>query len=815
METEIKTGFEAVRRLVADKALSVQGKERVGEMTFSAHYEQVKEWLEQTAEFAALLHSEEAFPSEGFPDIRKALQRIRPEGTWLDEGELSGVQQVLHCLHEALRFFRTTTGSEEPLRYPQLTKLSAAIPAFPALTRHIEGLLDKNGRIRDDASPELVRLRREIAFTSAGISRSLLSILRSAQAEGWVEKDAAPALRDGRLVIPLAPAYKRKIRGIVHDESATGKTVFIEPEVVVEANNRIRELEGEEKREVIRLLIEVTAEVRPLIEDLFHSLTFLAEIDFIRAKALWAGETGGELPVLGKEAEIDWFHAVHPLLFLSLRRQGREVVPLEIALNGKQRILVISGPNAGGKSVCLKTVGLLQYMLQCGMLIPVHANSRAGIFSRILIDIGDEQSIENDLSTYSSHLANMKRFLRLSSETTLLLIDEFGSGTEPRIGGAIAETLLDRFNRRGSFGLITTHYTNLKHFAEETQGIVNGAMLYDRHRMEPLFRLAIGNPGSSFAIEIARRMGLPEDVIADASAKVGEDYVDMDKYLQDIVRDKRYWENKRQEVRRLEKELETLTARYEQDIDDLERQRKEILHQAREEAARTIAAANARIEHTICEIREAQAERERTKELRKQLAGPLPSSGLSATPLPHHKKKKPHSERFVEAAPLQDIPLQKEGMAVGQYVRLSGQTVAGKILGIYGKKALVAFGNLKSFVPLARLEKARKAEAPAITPQMFTSGSRPLETMHERRLHFRQELDLHGLRAEEARKEIIRYIDDAILLGARQVYLIHGTGDGVLRQVVRDHLDDNPAVRRYTDGHPDHGGAGVTVVEFR
>jgi DNA mismatch repair protein MutS2 len=783
-------------------------------MTFSSNYEQVKEWLEQTAECATLIRLGDTFPSEGFPDIRRVLERIHPEGTWLDEGELSDLQQVLHCLHETLRFFRTV-GDEGRVSCPRLIKLSATIPAFPSLSRHMESLLDKNGKMRDEASPELARIRRELAVTAVGISRSLLSILRSAQAEGWVEKDAVPTLRDGRLVIPLAPAYKRKIRGIVHDESATGKTVFIEPDVVVEANNRIRELEGEEKREIIRLLITLTAEIRPLVEELLNSLAFLAEIDFIRAKALWANETGGELPVLGKEAEIDWFHAVHPLLYLSLRRQGREVVPIEISLNAKQRILVISGPNAGGKSVCLKTVGLLQYMLQCGMLIPVHANSRAGIFSRILIDIGDSQSIENDLSTYSSHLANMKRFLRLCSETTLLLIDEFGSGTEPRIGGAIAETLLDRFNRRGSFGVITTHYTNLKHFAEATEGIANGAMLYDRHRMEPLFHLAIGNPGSSFAIEIARRMGLPEDVIADASGKVGEDYVDMDRYLQDIVRDKRYWENKRQEVRRLEKDLETLTTRYEQDIDDLERQRKSILGEAHEEAVRTIATANARIEQTIREIREAQAEKERTKELRRQLEGEnffTPTPDFS--PLHRHKKKKIHGKQLVDTTPVPTVPVTGEGMAVGQYVRLRGQTVAGKILSIQGEKALVAFGDIKSLLPFTRLEKSRKAEAPAVVPSMFSSGSRPLEAMHERRLRFRQELDLHGLHAEEAKEVITRYIDDAILLGARQVYLIHGTGNGVLRRIVKEQLDDNPAIRRCTEGHPDYGGAGVTVVEF-
>ncbi|MDR2791761.1 MAG: Smr/MutS family protein [Tannerellaceae bacterium] len=806
-ETEAKVGFEAVRQMVADRCLSVQGRERVSEMVFLTDYDRIRERLEQTAEFVGILHSGAAFPSEGFPDVRQALHRIRPEGTWLDEGELFGIQRALHCLHETLRFFRSVSTRDTP-RYPRLSVLAEASPDFPQLSQRIAGLLDRTGRVRDDASPELGRIRRELTVTAAGISRSLLSILRSAQAEGWVDRDAAPALRDGRLVIPVSPTYKRRIRGIVHDESATGKTVFIEPEVVVEANNRIRELEGEEKREIIRLLTDLTVELRPLTADMLAGFAFLGEMDFIRAKAVWAVETGGEMPVLERKAEIDWIHAVHPLLFLSLRKQGRRVVPLDITLNDKQRILVISGPNAGGKSVCLKTVGLLQYMLQCGLPIPVAANSHAGVFSRILIDIGDEQSIENDLSTYSSHLSNMKRFLRLCGETTLLLIDEFGTGTEPHIGGAIAEALLDRFNRRGSFGIITTHYTNLKQFAESAEGIVNGAMLYDRQRMEPLFRLDIGNPGSSFAIEIARRMGLPEDVIAEASAKVGTDYVDMDKYLQDIVRDKRYWENKRQDIRHKEKHLESISARYEQDLATLERERKEILRTANEEAARTIAAANARIEQTIREIRESQADKERTKELRRRLSEQSPSSAISAAlqRRPYAPLRKKEKERPAERVSPLPLPAaeREQGQVAGRYVRLRGQTVVGKVLSVQGQKAVVAFGDIKGTVPLSHLEEAKK---PA-------RSAPPNTVIYERRLHFRQELDLHGVRAAEALKTTIQYIDDAILLGVPRVRIIHGTGSGVLRQVVRDYLASVSAVRRYGDEDFDLGGPGATVVDF-
>ena len=452
----------------------------------------------------------------------------------------------------------------------------------------------------------------------SGISRSLQSILRAAQSEGVIDKDITPTMRDGRLMIPVAPAFKRKIKGIVHDESASGKTVFIEPEVVVEANNRIRELEGDERREIMKILTEFTNFIRPLIPDILQSYEFLAEIDFIRAKALFAKQINGIKPVIEDKQQIDWIHAAHPLLFLSLQKQNKQIVPLDILLEEKKRLLIISGPNAGGKSVCLKTVGLLQYMLQCGLLIPVYESSKTGLFENMFIDIGDEQSIENDLSTYSSHLTNMKFFVKNCNSKTLILIDEFGSGTEPQIGGAIAEALLDRFNRNHSYGVITTHYQNLKHFAEDTEGIVNGAMLYDRHLMQPLFKLSIGNPGSSSRRDRPEDR-LPEDVIADASANVGSDYINMDKYLQDIVRDKRYWESKRQNIRQQEKKLEDITARYEQDLEAVNKQRKEIMRNAKEEAQRILSEANAKIENTIREIKEAQAEKEQTKLARKAL----------------------------------------------------------------------------------------------------------------------------------------------------------------------------------------------------
>ena len=500
---EQKTGFDKVRRLISDKCLSPLGQERVAEMEFSADYTTVIERLEQTDEFVRILHGEVEFPASFFFDVRYSLKRIRPEGTWLDEKELFDLKRSLQTINDIVRFFRTE--EDEEIAYPALTALAGDILVFPQLIGKIDSILDKFGKVKDNASPTLAQIRKEISSTMSGISRSLQSILRNAQSEGVVDKDVTPTMRDGRLMIPVAPAFKRKIKGIVHDESASGKTVFIEPEVVVEANNRVRELEGDERREIMKILTEFTNIVRPMVPDILQSYEFMADIDFIRAKALFAEQVKGIKPVVENVQQVDWARAVHPLLYLSLQKQNKQVIPLDITLDEKKRILIISGPNAGGKSVCLKTVGLLQYMMQCGLLIPLHESSRTGIFSSIFIDIGDEQSIENDLSTYSSHLTNMKYFVRNCNEKTIILIDEFGSGTEPQIGGAIAEALLDRFNRNRSFGVITTHYQNLKHFAEDTEGIVNGAMLYDRHLMQPLFKLSIGNPGSSFAVEIARK----------------------------------------------------------------------------------------------------------------------------------------------------------------------------------------------------------------------------------------------------------------------------------------------------------------------
>ncbi len=814
---EQKTGFDKVRLLVSDKCLSPLGKERVADMSFSTDFAFISNELDLVDEFVKIQQGETDFPANYFFDVRYSLKRIRPEGTWMDEKELFDLKRSLQTIHDITRFFQPDEDGE--IKYPALTALAGDILVFPQLVGRIDTILDKFGKVKDSASPELQTIRREMTITMSNISRNLQSILRTAQSEGVVDKDVTPTMRDGRLMIPVAPAFKRKIKGIVHDESASGKTVFIEPESVVEANNRIRELEGEEKREIIRILTDFTNFVRPLVPDILQSYEFLADIDFIRAKALFAIEIQGIRPVVEDKQQLDWARAIHPLLYLSLKKQHKEVVPLDIELTAEKRLLIISGPNAGGKSVCLKTVGLLQYMLQCGLLVPMHESSRTGLFEHLFIDIGDEQSIENDLSTYSSHLTHMKYFVRNCNERTILLIDEFGSGTEPQIGGAIAEALLNRFNQHKSFGVITTHYQNLKHFAEDTPGIVNGAMLYDRHLMQPLFKLAIGNPGSSFAIEIARKIGLPEDVIAEATEKVGMDYINMDKYLQDIVRDKRYWESKRQNIHQREKKLEDIIARYEKDLAEVNSQRKEIVREAKAEAARILSEANAKIENTIREIKEAQAEKERTKQARQELQSFKDSVSDAQEEDDKLARKmaklKERAERKKQKQKASAQPeFNRDVIEVGDSVRLKGQTSVGTVLELQEKQATVAFGMIKSTVKLDRLEKVSKNQIKKEIQKSTFVSEQTSEQMHEKRLHFKQEIDVRGMRGDEALQTVTYFIDDAIQVGAQQVRILHGTGTGILRQLIREYLRTVPGVKNFHDEHVQFGGAGITVVEL-
>lgn len=824
---EQKIGFDQIRQLLKDKCLSTLGEERVSEMNFSDQFETVEELLNQVTEFVRIIQEEDNFPDQFFFDVRPSLKRVRVEGMYMDEQELFDLRRSLETIRDIVRFLQRNEEEESDHPYPSLKRLAGDIAVFPQLITKIDGILDKYGKIKDNASTELSRIRRELANTMGSISRSLNSILRNAQSDGYVDKDVTPTMRDGRLVIPVAPGLKRKIKGIVHDESASGKTVFIEPAEVVEANNRIRELEGDERREIIRILTTFSNTLRPSIPEILQSYEFLAEIDFIRAKSYFAIQTSSIKPSLKNEQLLDWTMAVHPLLQLSLAKHGKKVVPLDIELSTKQRILIISGPNAGGKSVCLKTVGLLQYMLQCGMLVPMHERSHAGLFGSIFIDIGDEQSIEDDLSTYSSHLTNMKIMMKSCNERSLILIDEFGGGTEPQIGGAIAEAVLKRFNIKHTFGVITTHYQNLKHFAEDHEGVVNGAMLYDRHLMQALFQLQIGNPGSSFAVEIARKIGLPEDVIADASEIVGSEYINADKYLQDIVRDKRYWEGKRQTIRQRERQMEETIARYQSEMEELQKSRKEIIRQAKEEAERLLQESNARIENTIRTIKEAQAEKEKTRLARQELAE-FRESMDSLTSKEREDKIARKMEKLKEKQnrkkeKKQNVPKEQQAaqqtpqvapITEGCPVRIKGQSSVGEVLEINGKNAVVAFGSIKTTVKLERLERSNATPQKQEPAKSTFVSNQTQDSMYEKKLNFKQDIDVRGMRGDEALQAVTYFVDDAILVGMSRVRILHGTGTGILRTLIRQYLQTVPGIRHFADEHVQFGGAGITVVDL-
>lgn len=809
---ETKIGFDKIRQLLVKNCLSPLGTKKVDTITVSTNYEWILEQLNQTNEFVKILVNEEDFPIDSYFDIHESLSKIATEGTFIEVQELFKLRCSLHTIGLIVTFFN----QKEECDFFYLKNLSKEIDTFPAIVKSIDHILDKFGEIKDNASPELQNIRRNIDEEKSCISRAIQKILHHAKSEGYVEQDVNPTVRDGRLVIPVPPAHKRKIRGIVHDESATGKTVFIEPDVAVEINNRIRELLADEKREIIKILTLITNEIRPYSYQLTEAFDFLGTIDFIRAKALFAIETNSTLPSIQELPIIDWSVAIHPILYLNHLKIGKEVVPLDIKLCDEKRILIISGPNAGGKSVCLKTVGLLQFMMQAGLLVPLHSSSRMGIFHAILIDIGDEQSIENDLSTYSSHLTNMKYFVRNCDNRSLLLIDEFGSGTEPNIGGAIAESLLNHFNQKKAFGVITTHYTNIKNFAEENEGIINGAMLYDRHLMQPLFRLEIGNPGSSFAIEIARKIGLPESVIAEATEKAGKDLVDMDKYLQDIVRDKRYWEAKRQNIRQKEKRLEEITEKYEQELTLLAKEKKEAMKEAKRESKRLLEQANSAIENTIRKIKEAQAEKIQTKEVRKefeQFKENFDSEEIDDTAF---NKRIERLRKLKKGKEKTSGKEEKESIKIGSTVRVKGQDGYGQVIEIKKDNVVIALGQFKLPAKLDQLEivSNNKIKKENRNKNSYIISS-TIEDIRERNLNFKREIDVRGMRGDEALQAVTYFIDDAIIVNVEQVRILHGTGTGILRELIRKYLKTIPAVSSFADEHVQFGGAGITVVKFK
>ena len=852
---EQKIGFDDIRRMLKGHCQSSLGQEKVDEIAFTDDAATVNEQMAQVREMRRLMQATEKPEMNYFFDVRESVARIRLENTHLEENELWDLRRSLETIGIIVTFLNRNDmsdgrgqkedGATITYQYPALHRMAEDVLTFPAMIRRIDSILDKFGRIKDSASMTLAGIRHDMEQTAGSISRTLYTILHAAQRDGLVNQDAAPTLRDGRLMIPVAPGLKRKINGIVHDESATGKTVFIEPAEVVEANNKVRELEAAERREIIRILTVFSDELRPHVQEVLDSYRFLAEIDLVHAKAEMAEQMQAFEPQVRAEPHMDWIRAIHPLLQRSLEKKGEKVVPLDIMLTKDKRILIISGPNAGGKSVCLKTVGLLQYMVQCGLSIPVGDRSTVGLFQNIMIDIGDDQSIADDLSTYSSHLQNMKQMMKQANSRTLLLIDEFGGGTEPTIGGAIAEAMLKQFWKKETFGIITTHYQNLKHFAEDHPGVVNGAMLYDRHQMQALFQLSIGQPGSSFAIEIARKTGIPEEVINDASEIVGSEYIQSDKYLQDIVRDKRYWEGKRQTIHQHEKRLEATGERLDASIEEIERERKAILNRAKAQAEELLAEANRKIENAIREIKEAQAEKEQTRLIREELqefreqvqnddtrglmseedfAKKLRQMEERKARKAQRKEKKGEEQKAVSEklaerakASLNDA---NRPLEVGDNVRIKGTNSIGEIEAIQGKQVTVIFGGLRSKVKLEQLERTdKRKETPQNTADKHAhlaiqTSHMTRATMEDRRQNFHQDLDVRGMRGDEAIDTVMHFIDDAILIGLSRVRILHGTGTGILRQLIRQYLSTVPNVKKAKDEHVQFGGAGITVVDL-
>ncbi len=817
---EKKVGFDRIRELLIEKCLGPLGKERSEKICFSTKPEEIRLWIDQADEFIQLIETGELFPLDFYFDLRPTLKRMRVSGSHPDLEQLFNLKRSLETI-KSVNHYLSNIDNE---RFPRLRELGKYLKVFPTIHDRINRIMSPKGKIRDKASPELAHIRKTLANKEKEASGRIHSIIKQAKKSGLVGQDESLVVREGRLVIPVEAGKKRKISGVILDESATGKTAYIEPAEIVELNNEIRELGYAEKREIIRILIEFSDFLRPYIDDLNDSFNFLGLVDFIRAKALMAKSINGIKPSLSDKPGINWQNAVHPLLYLLFKNAGKKVVPLNIGLTTDKRILVISGPNAGGKSVCLQTTGLLQYMLQCGLLVPMDKDSKAGIFDHLFIHMGDDQSIDNDLSTYSSHLVNMKYFTRHADEKSLILIDEFGTGTEPMLGGAIAESILAKLNETGTYGVVTTHYTNLKHFAASTDGIENGAMLFDNHLMEPLFRLETGKPGSSFAFEIARKIGLPENILQEAQKKVGKEHIDFDKHLKDVVRDKRYWERKRDSIRISEKKLGETVEKYSEELDSIKKLRKEIIEKAKLEAEELLNDANRRIENTIREIKEARAEKERTRKIRKELDEFKDKAVKQKTGNEKEFEKRLEQvrkqQKYLQTRrpdiikdPEKKKPVtEKRIISKGDKVKMTGMDKTGEVIEVTSKSVIVLFGNMITTVDIEKIQKTIEDDTVKTSGKANSTGF--IHELHQRKLNFKPEIDIRGQRGDEALQTVTGFIDEAIMVDEKEVRILHGKGDGILRQLVRDWLQANDMVKKYHDEHVQRGGTGITVVEL-
>ena len=819
---ESKIGFDRIRSQIKALCVTQGAVEKLESAEFSSDYRTVRERLEQTFEMRTALMMESGFPDGSFVDTEPFLKKAGIEGAFLETGEIAALRKALSMVYALVAFFRN-----KDEQYPRLKALCRDVNGFPEIINHIDTILDKFGKIRDSASPELFSIRRTIRDRESQISRRIQQIMGQAQAAGLVDGDASISIREGRAVIPVAAANKKKIKGFVHDESATGKTVYIEPIEVVEINNELKELEYEQRREIVRILTRFTDTIRPDLPAIRESGDFLTTMDFIRAKARFALGNDCTLPIVEEGSSVSLRSARHTLLAQTLRREGKPIVPLDLTLTPEKHILVISGPNAGGKSVCLKTVGLLQYMLQKGFLVSASENSEMGLFEDIFIDIGDEQSIDNDLSTYSSHLLNMKNILRHAGSRSLILIDEFGTGTEPIIGGAIAESVLEKLEEKHCFGVITTHYSNLKYYASNAAGILNGAMTFDVQNIRPLFRLETGKPGSSFAIEIARKIGLPEEIIRSASEKAGSDHVNIERQLREIARDRRYWEQKRDKIHQTEKRVDELAERYRTELEAIRAERNRLLKEARTEARQITDEANRQIENTIREIRESQADKQRTlivrrkmDEFKQTLAEDSADNAaidrkieqLRAREQRRAERKKKKSESATAASPA--VAEKPRVAEPGAKVRIKGQDAVGEVINLDGKRATVGFGQILTTIAIDRLEiisnaeykKVTRNERPAAAPTNYDPG--------QRRLQFSQQIDVRGMRVTEALEATQDFIDEAVMFGFSELRILHGKGTGALKEEIRQYLRATGLVASAKDEHEERGGAGITVVRL-
>jgi len=836
---EQKIGFDRIRQIISDRCSTEYAAERTATECFSTDLSVIRKRLLLTDEMRLIMMFEDSFPSGGFIDCIGFLKPLEMSSSAIDLISIRKLRTMLDTLRKVTSFFN---GVKDEV-YPNLKRMASPIMGFPEVQRRIDLIIDRYGEVKDTASDELYEIRRSLRDKEGAISRRMSAILKKAQEEGIVDSDAGVSIRDGKMLIPVNAANKKRIPGFIYDESASGKTAFIEPAEVVELDNQIKELKFSEQREVMRILFEFTEFLRPYIPDLTDAARYLGEIDFLMAKAQIALDFIAGMPVISENGEMNLRKARHPLLERTLKKEKKEIVPLTATLTRDKHILLISGPNAGGKSVCLKTVGLLQYMFQWGMLIPTSETSELMIFDRIMVDIGDDQSIDNDLSTYSSFLVNMKDMLAKADNRTLVLIDEFGSGTEPAAGGAIAEAILSEFDKRGAYGVITTHYTNLKLYASANTGVMNGAMMFDVKNIAPMFKLEMGLPGNSFAFELARKMGLPENIIKDAENRAGEEFVGIERNLRKIARNRKALDEKLERIRNTDKTLENITDKYQKELQQIRSLKKDILDQARKEAEEIIKGANRQVENTIKTIKEAQAEKETTQEARKELQGFM--SILAARKEKEQKDKDDYIERKIQQidarrerqkqrkAQRADDKAQQEmreqqaeqerleafrsaPLKVGEKVRIKDNGMVGEVTKVSAKAVVVIIGNISSKMPHDKVERITSNEFKSAVKEVArpVSAIKVDSSINERKLNFSTEIDVRGERLNDAVEKVTRYVDDAIMLGVSNVRIIHGKGTGVLRDELQKLLRTMPGVASVRDEHIQFGGTGVTIVNF-